>query len=390
VIPRSPRLVLGLVIGMLLVSETALSPFYPALFRELFGIEDLDATGTYLWVCRLAGVIALPLWGLAARRWPLWKLVAAGLGAAIALNLVLAITPSFALFTATSALLVACGAAILLAYPALVGLEERDGDRLSGVVAFAALFHAALTVSAVLGAAVLALPEPRVGIAAFALLDAAMLVLVLRVLPRAAAAPQGRDEAAGARRRGALLLAGVAGVAVLFELAAAAVRPFFVELAREEGASLAGGAVLFMLASAAALAALPFARPLRRMLGPALLPTALAAAAAGLLLQAVAPDLITMAGGRILFGVGLGLGQVALDLRMFAVAGTTGPGFAAVETARAGALLAAPLLAAATASASLALPLVAGAILLAAAAAVSPLIAATPLPKESRDLSLSR
>ncbi len=195
-IARGPRLVLALVLGMLLVTETALSPFYPALFRELFGIEDLDATGTYLWVCRLAGLLALPLWGLAARRWPLWRLVAAGLGAAVVLNLVLAAAPSFALFTATSALLVACGAAMLLAYPALVGLDERDGDRLPGVIAFAALFHAALTVSALLGAAVLALPEPRVGIAAFALIDAAMLVLVLRVLPRAAAATVPTDEAA--------------------------------------------------------------------------------------------------------------------------------------------------------------------------------------------------
>jgi hypothetical protein len=381
--------VLALVLGMLLVSETALSPFYPALFRELFGIEDLDATGTYLWVCRLAGVIALPLWGLAARRWPLWRLVATGLGAAIALNLALAAAPSFALFTAVSALLVACGAAILLAYPALVGLDERDGDRLPGVVAFAALFHAALTVSTALGAGVLALPEPRLGIAAFSLLDAAMLVLVLRVLPRAPApapAPAGERRA----RRGLVLLAGVAAVAVLFELAAAAVRPFYVELAQAEGASLAGGAALFMLASAAALAVLPLARPLRRRLGAALLPTSLAVSAAGLLLQAVAPDLTTMTGARILFGAGLGLGQVALDLRMFAVVGTTGPGFAAVETARAGALLAAPVLAAATASASLALPLVAGAALLAVAAAVSPLLCPSPLTKEPRDLRFSR
>ncbi len=214
-----------------------------------------------------------------------------------------------------------------------------------------------------------------------------MLVLVLRVLPRAPA-PAPASARPAARGRAVRLMAGVAVVAVLFELAAAAVRPFFVELADAEGASLAGAAVLFLLASAAALAVLPLARPLRRLLGPALLPAAFAAAAAGLLLQAVAPDLVTMAAGRIVFGAGLGLGQVALDLKMFAVAGTAGPGFAAVETARAGALLAAPVLAAATASASLALPLVAGAILLAAAAAVAPLLA--PVPKESRDLSLSR
>ena len=127
-IPRGPRLVLALVLAMLLISETALSPFYPALLRELFGIDDLDATGTYLWVCRLAGVIALPLWGLAARRWPLWRLVAAGLGAAIALNLALSVAPSVALFTTVSALLVASVAPLAI------------GHAIAGVIALALVY----------------------------------------------------------------------------------------------------------------------------------------------------------------------------------------------------------------------------------------------------------
>ncbi|WP_232807326.1 hypothetical protein, partial [Geodermatophilus chilensis] len=80
-------------------------------------------------------------------------------------------------------------------------------------------------------------------------------------------------------------------------------------------------------------------------------------------------------------GLGLGLLVVAVDLRVFAAVGTDGPGFTAVETARSGALLAAPLLATATAAVALPAPLAAAAVLMAAAALVSTLLRdAAPSP----------
>ncbi|WP_211295540.1 hypothetical protein, partial [Blastococcus saxobsidens] len=83
-----------------------------------------------------------------------------------------------------------------------------------------------------------------------------------------------------------------------------------------------------------------------------------------------------LAAGRVVFGVGLGLLVVAVDLRVFTAVGTAGPGFAAVETARSGALLAAPVLATAAAAVALPAPLLVAAVLMAGAAALAPLTTA--------------
>jgi hypothetical protein len=376
-----PRVVLLLVIGLLLVTETALSPFYPRLFRELYGVEDLGATGLFVWVTRVSALAALPLWGLAARRWAIPRLVVAGLAVSVALDLCLGVAPSFAAFTVLSAGLAASGSALLLAYPALVALDGERAERGPGVCLFVAVLHAGTALATVAGALILTLPDPRLGIAGFALVDAALLVLCLRVLPRDSRRRPARGTGARAMCR---LLLPVTALAVLFELAVGLVRPFFTEYAASGGLGVAAAAALFLLPSLVALAVLPAAERIGSALGPALLPVALGLAALGLAIQAASPEVVPLAAGRILFGAGIGLGQVALDRRMFTAAGTAGPAYAAVETARSGALMVAPLIAALAASSALALPLGVGAALLAAAAALAPLLAAPSTSKESR------
>jgi MFS family permease len=129
--PPQARTVLLLVVGLHLVAETALTPFLPMLFRTLFGVQDLAATGTFLWVCRVAGCLAFPLWGLAARRWPAERLVLTGLCASTMLYAGLVLAPDYATFTALSAAVVATNAALLLAYPALISSYERGRPRLN-------------------------------------------------------------------------------------------------------------------------------------------------------------------------------------------------------------------------------------------------------------------
>jgi hypothetical protein len=383
--PRAPRVVLILVLGLVLVSETALSPFYPRLFRELFGVEDYASTGRYIWIARIAGLAALPLWGLAARRWSLSRLVATGLSASVVLDAALGLMPTFASFTVLTAALVATQSSLLLAYPALVATYEGTGGRLSGVRAYVVVFHSSAVVATLAGAGVMALPNPRIGISSFALLDAALAVLCYRVLQvkerpswthsagRKNVAPQVWGKA----------LVAVAGLAAVFEIATTVIRPFFTEYAASGGFSLLAQSVLFFLPSAVALLVVPFAGRVRRRLGAAFLPAGFAIAAAGLLCQALAPHLVPLLVGRVLFGAGFGLGHIALDLAMFEIIGTAGPSYTAVETMRTGALLVSPLLAAGAASASLSLPLAAGGLLFAIAAALAlPLASRSALEEE--------
>ncbi|WP_274563387.1 MFS transporter [Streptomyces spiramyceticus] len=390
---RHAKTVLISVIGLHLVAETALTPFLPQLFERLYGIEDPGATGLYIWICRIVGLAALPLWGLAARRWPLHKLVLAGLCGSAVLDLLLGMAPSYAAYTVLSTLIVMTNSALLLAYPAFIaehGDESEGGERarLAGVCTLVVVFHLSVVVSTMVGAGVLALPEPRIGISAFAVLDALLAVLTYRILGRqsnvkavesAGSAADGSTAVDGQKTDGVsdtaptspgsavrgpsnrltwfTMLAYAALIGVAFDFSVNVARPFFTEFSDSLGSGSVGSAVLFFLPSVSALAVLPLVRRCHDRFGDRLLPLALAVGAAGMAWSWLADSLPGLAGGRVLYGVGLGLGQVAVELRMFRATGTKGPAFTAVETVRSAGLLAAPLAATAAVSHDLALPL---------------------------------
>jgi hypothetical protein len=282
---------------------------------------------------------------------------------------------------------------MLLAYPAFIaehGDDSAGGERgrLTGVCTLVVVFHLSVVVSTVVGAGVLALPQPRIGISAFALVDTALAVLTHRVLGRrpgtgagtaaaeeapdaAPSPPHPRAPAASRRLSRITVLAYAALIGVMFDFSANVARPFFTEFSDGLGSGSIGSAVLFFLPSVSALAVLPLVRRCHDRLGDRLLPLALAVGAAGMAWTWLADSVSGVAGGRLLYGVGLGLGQVAVELRMFRATGTRGPAFTAVETVRSAGLLAAPLAATAAVAHDLALPLAVAAVGQLCAAALS-------------------
>lgn len=354
--------------GLHMVTQSALAPFYPQLFREVYGVRELAATGTFLMICQCAAVIALPLWGRATRRVPLAPLVTAGQGAAVLLAGSLAFAPTYEVFTAVSVALIAAKSVVLLAHPALARTHPRG--LMPGIVQYVAVLHAAAVAATLLGTVVVSVPDPRVALPLLAVVETLLLgacVVMLRAGARTAtpgptAPPEApRVPAGGPRAAGMLRLA---AFVLVNAVAINAVRPYFTEYAASGGAGTVGAATLFLLPHLAVLAVLPAARTLRRRLGPWLLPVALGLAAAGLAWQALAADALPLAPARLLFGAGLGLGQVALDERVLSAVGA-GPAYSLIAAAQTCGLLLAPLLATLTVSAAAAGPLLAGAGLLA-------------------------
>ncbi|GHF28612.1 hypothetical protein GCM10010218_07180 [Streptomyces mashuensis] len=394
------RAVLIAVIALYLIAETALAPFLPQLFDRLYGVDDPGATGLYLWICRIVGLVALPLWGLAARRRPLHQLVVTGLCAAAVVDLCLGLAPSYAAYTALSAASVAANASLLLAYPAFIAEHTRKATEeqsdpehaeLAAVRSIVLVIHLAGVAATLVGAGVLALPDPRLGVSAFAVVDVVLAALIVRVLrrlpadrkPDAASAPEAPARAAVPLRRRWPLLVQAALIGVAFDFALSVARPFFTEFAEDLGSGSLGGAVLFFLPSLGALATLPLARRCHDRFGPRLLPAAALVSAAGFLWQYAADGLPALVAGRLLAGLGLGLTQVAVEMRMFHSTGTAGPAFTAVETVRSAGLLAAPLVSAAVVSHDLALPLTVAAAGLACVAVAS--LTRTPRPAPPPD-----
>lgn len=386
------RAVLAGVVALQLVAETALTPYWPLMFRRLFDLDELAATGSYLAVCRVVGLAALPLWGLAATRYPVRTLLITGLLGSAVFDLALALAPTWWAFTAFSAGAVACGSVLVLAYPALVGVVERGGrtGRRTAVVTFWAVFHAAAVLSTLVGAAIVALPEPRWGLAAFTVVDLALALLVLVTVPserpvrggKPAVSKPARSPAGRWRELRPWLLLVATVVAV--DAALAVPRPFLVELLVRQGMDTSTAGWLFLAPAVASLAVLPLAPRLQDRYHHRCAPLAAATAAAGLLTQAAAaaveaPPWFLV--GRLLLGAGVGVLLVVLDLAVFDRIGTAGAPFSAVESGRSAALLAAPLLATAVAGAWLGAPLLAAALLLTIATLLLGGSRARPVPK---------
>lgn len=407
---RRAQVVLACVVALQLIAETALTPYWPLLFRRLFGIEELAATGSYLAICRVAGLAALPLWGLAALRWPVRTLLVVGLSLSAVFDLALALAPTWWSFAAFSSGVVASGSVLVLAYPALIAVTERPEttDRRTGVVTFWAVFHAAAVVATLIGAGIVALEHPRLGLGAFALVDVVLAAAVWALVPAVRPVRQARQAPSGAgtaavrqagvdrwrRLRPWLVL--VAGV-VAVDAALAVTRPYFVELLVRQGVDAGTAGWLFLAPAVASLAVLPATPWLIDRLGRAAAPAGASVGAAGLLAQALAAAGDSSAGmlaGRLVFGAGTGLLLVLLDLAVFDRIGSGGAAFSAIETGRSAALFAAPIVATAVAGAWLGAPLLAGAVLLLAAGLLlafarvserAPLLPSVPSPLQETE-----
>ncbi|MFD9207939.1 MFS transporter [Streptomyces sioyaensis] len=373
------RMLLIAVMVIYLIGETALMPFLPQLFHRMYGINSPAATGQFLWICRIVGLIALPLWGLAARRWPLHRLVLIGLCCAAVFDACVGFAPNYTGFTVLSAGAVAANAALLLAYPAFVAEHSRraverrrDGQhaRLVAVRSMVVVFHVAAVASTLVGGWVSGLPDPRLGVSAFAVVDLLLAVLILRVLRRL---PVTRRRSTPAPmnnvgvRRWWLLLTQAALIGVAFDFALAVPRVFFVKYAAAFPGVSPGSfvvTVLIFLPSVTALLTLPATRRCYRRLDRWMLPVAALVCIAGFVWEYAADGLFALICGRVLLGLGLGLAQVAVEMTMFRSTGTAGPAFTAVETVRSAGLLLAPPVAATAVTHEVALPyLVAGAAL---------------------------
>ncbi|RRO18636.1 hypothetical protein EIL87_05830 [Saccharopolyspora rhizosphaerae] len=367
--------------GLHMVTETALAPFYPALFRTAFGVQDLAATGYFIAFTRIAAIIAVPLWGLATRRWRVEHLVLVGQSAAVVLTACLALAPSYAVFTGIGVALVAAKAVVLLAHPK-TARTHPDG-LLPGVRQYVAVLQTAVIAASAIGTWIVSSPDPRQALPLLAVVEAGLLVVCVIALrtPVAESAAPPPPPGVDVPRRALLPLA----VLVLgFALAGAVVRPYFTEHVTAVGQSELVAALLFVAAHIAALAAVWRVRTASPGL---VVPFVLAAA--GLALQAAVTDPSLLALGRLVFGTGLGLGQVALDFRVLIAARGSGASYGMVAAAQHTGLLTAPLIAMSATAHDLAAPLVIGAGLFAVLAIITKPVLTTARPSRPRSTEVS-
>lgn len=317
---RLVRTALFLCVFLYIFTETLLSPFYPQFFARVFGVEDLEYSGYYIFVCRLTVVVCAPLWGLLARRFEVKHLLFVGQAGAALFTALLATTSTAGQFLALSVVLLAFKSSYLLAYSLIVRLVGR-GQLNIAAGNYQAVFHAAIIASTLAGAWIVGMEDPLnlfYWIAAADLLQLGLCVYALRAVStrRPVPAAPGETRAVG-DRLGFILALGL--VVFTFHLANNVIRPYFTAYAQDDfSLSLEASGVLFLIPSVMAIAAMPF---IRRAALPERLPRlyvlGLCALAGGLLLQRLSASLAVLAAGRMLYGFFLTVTQAVLEVRLF-------------------------------------------------------------------------
>jgi hypothetical protein len=322
--PARPRLIrrtLFCCIFLYVATETLLSPFYPQFFRKVFGIQEWEYTGRYIFFCRLTVLFCAPLWGLAARYVQVKHLLFVGQMSAGLATLWLANATTASEFLVLSILLVAVKSSYLLIYPLLVQLvgQEQSPDL---AARYQGVFHAAIIVSTLLGVWIVAVAAPLRLFYLVAAAEFLQLLLCAYVLKGVQITPQaGLSASLSPTSGGTALIAAFGLVLVTFHLAHNVVRPYFTAFLMappSPALSLPASGAVFLIPSLMALVAMPFIRVLcsgRRL--PLVYPGAMALAAVGLFLQTWADHITLLIASRMLYGLAFVIGQAALDVRLF-------------------------------------------------------------------------
>ncbi|MEW5682747.1 MAG: MFS transporter [Pseudomonadota bacterium] len=305
------------------VCDTMLLPFYPGFFASAFGITDPAYVGGYIAAFCLVVLLAFPCWArLAEKRSVLNILLASQLAAAF-FSLLCYRVDSLSAFWLVSLLMFVCKASYLLIYPLVMRLET-PGKQGQTIGLLSLIVHFGAIGGAVLGGVMLQCFEPRqvfVLMACGDLLQTAIccyLKYAGHTLPlaQAPAAQASADPVATANKPPLVKLA---LLMLLFYFSAYLMQPFFVSYWQQISASAnqISAALVFAIPAFVALLVLlwqyRFASAQTHHTG---LHRALWLTGSGLALQALPQPLLVIA-GRCLFGLGLFLATVRLDLLLF-------------------------------------------------------------------------
>ncbi|MBD1833089.1 MFS transporter [Cyanobacteria bacterium FACHB-472] len=303
-------------------TEVLLSPFYPQFFRKVFGVEDLAYTGYYIFVCRLAVVLASPVWGLLARWFEVKHLLYVGQAGTAVMTALMATATNADQFLFYTVLLLLFKSSYLLVYTLIIqlaGEEKRAG--VAGT--YQAVSHGAIIAATIAGAWMLDLEAPLHLFYWVAVTDVFQLGLCIYLLKATATPPQvaikSEKPSVGGNKISFILAIGM--VILTFQLANNLVRPYFTEYAIDSdrfGVSLMTSSFLFLIPSVMAIAALPYIRSackpqrLKQVycLGMVLL-------VVSLYLQGGTNSLLLLIIGRALYGFYLAVTETALELQLF-------------------------------------------------------------------------
>jgi DHA1 family multidrug resistance protein-like MFS transporter len=316
---RLARVALFACVFLAVFTEVLLSPYYPQFFHKVFGVEDLDYTAYYIFVCRLTVIVCAPLWGWLARFFGAKRLIMIGQGTAAVCTALVTTVDDVRLFLLLSIVLLAFKSSYLLLYPLIVQLSG-EGNSAATTGNYQAVFHGAVILSTLVGGWAISLAEPLQVFWVLAAADLLQLGLFFTVLNKIKMKPNTKRVCAAQLNGnvfGWMLLLGV--MMFTFHFIVNMVRPYFTVYTAEafHTSGLAGG-VLFMIPSMMAMIAMPFIKRwcVSDRLGKIYV-IGMCTVTVSLIMQGISGMMAAIVFGRMLYGFFIAICQAALEVRLF-------------------------------------------------------------------------
>lgn len=305
------------------MADTMLLPFYPQFFEESFGVSDPAHAGWYIAACCTTVMLCFPLWAKVARRWhelPLWVVTQS---VSAVLGVICYLTESLLTFWIVSQLMLMMKASYLLIYPFAIRLEGTG--KIGGFVAlFAVLMHIGTISGAVLGGYLLQFWDGRDAYLVMIASDLVQIViciaLMLALKIRLTEPGYTPEEVADTPRSPMVMKLAI--VAMLFYFSVFLTRPFFTLYWADISFAPWNGefpsSLVYAIPAIIALLTVVWQRiKAPQLTSQQLLIRGLLVILVGLVLQGLGDPLWTVI-GRLIFGWGLFMGVVHIEVLLFA------------------------------------------------------------------------
>lgn len=312
---------------MAVLADSMLIPFYPQFFEQVYQEHSLLLTGIFIAVCRLAMILSFPFWSWLTKHVDPLKILSftqAGAGIVCILCSFASTLNYFFLCTVVIELL---KSSYLLIYPYLVKTSGKE-KRIVAISGISVILNLGIVLSTLTGSYFMEYLEPQHALILVGCMDILQMLLSRYILVKNLHTHVTENEKEDKEDpetivpfSGMKKLILICLITLLFYFSMVIIRPYYILFLTDQydrSISITSAALIFIIPNLVALCIAPFTV---RIISGYQLP-ALLLASCGLMISGIGMQIVPgiqsiLIGGRIIYGAGIFICEVIMDMMVF-------------------------------------------------------------------------
>lgn len=310
---------------MAVLADSMLIPFYPQFFEQVYQEHSLLLTGIFIAICRLAMIISFPFWSWLTKHVDPLKILSFTQGGAGIICIICSFTTTLNYFFVCTIVIELLKSSYLLIYPYLVKTSGKE-KRVAAISGISIILNMGIVLSTLTGGYFMEYLEPRHTLILVGCMDILQMLLSRYILSRnlhknVTEKTEEEDKEESLPFSGMKKLVLICMITLLFYFSMVIIRPYYTLFLTDlygSSMSMTSAALIFIIPNIVALCIAPFT--IRIVSGyqlPALLLASCGLMIIGIGMQIFAGIPSMLIGGRIIYGAGIFICEVIMDMMVF-------------------------------------------------------------------------